>query len=124
MDEADAQLLRRPRPARAHGLSVEQNLPLVRGDDAAEHLHQRRLARAVLADEYVHLARAQVEIHPVEYPDRRVPERVSVGVEDVLRDALHFQQNVFHEAHLLQLPVLVDFEYDREEYHDAHRRLV
>ncbi len=42
--------------------SSHHDPPRVRPVHAGQHLEQRRLARAVLADERVHLAGAQVEI--------------------------------------------------------------
>ena len=61
-DRDDAAALRLARrPDRRDELAVELDLAGVRGVDAAEDLDQRRLAGAVLADERVDLAGAQLE---------------------------------------------------------------
>jgi hypothetical protein len=43
-------------------LAVRQHVAGVAADDAAEHLDERRLAGAVLADQAAHLAGAQHEV--------------------------------------------------------------
>jgi hypothetical protein len=48
-----------------HDLTVQPNLALVRLIEAVENLHQRALARAVLAQQGVDFAGAHVEIDPV-----------------------------------------------------------
>jgi len=57
--------------AEVHGRASEPYLPAVaaRGMDAGEHLHERALARPVLAAKSVDLARAKVERHAVEGAD-------------------------------------------------------
>src|SRR5439155_21339065 len=52
---------------------------------AGEHFHHRRLARAVLAEQSVHLAAAQLE----------APLADSVDTGKALLDALHQDQNIF-----------------------------
>ena len=48
-----------------HGLAVDQDLALVRAVEPVEDVHERRLAGAVLAEERVHLAAAEVEVDVV-----------------------------------------------------------
>ena len=62
---ADPVLDRRARRAELGLLAVDQDLALVRVVEAVEDVHQRRLAGAVLAEERVHLALAQVEVDVV-----------------------------------------------------------
>ena len=53
---ADAGVERVARAAEGHALAVQADLTLVRPVQAGEHVHERRLAGAVLAEERVHLA--------------------------------------------------------------------
>src|SRR5690606_18420500 len=53
---ADARATRLERVLEAHALAVEHDLALARREDAREEVHQRRFARAVLADDGVNLA--------------------------------------------------------------------
>ena len=69
VDDADAELLRVLGRDRLVRLAVEEELALVDLVHAGEHLHQRRLAGSVLADQRVHLAGAQVEVHVLERLD-------------------------------------------------------
>ena len=62
---ADAVLDRGLRRAELGRLAVDQDLALVRPVEAVEDVHQRRLAGAVLAEQRVHLALAQVEVDAV-----------------------------------------------------------
>jgi len=65
-----------------HHLPVEQDLALVRACEPVEDVHQRRLARAVLAEEGVDLARAHIEVDVVVGDDAGIP----------LGDAAHLQR--------------------------------
>ena len=65
-------------------LALHLDRPLVGTVGAGDHLDQRRLPRAVLAHQRVHLARAQVERHPLEglhagerLADARQPQHVA-----------------------------------------------
>jgi hypothetical protein len=62
--------------------AVEQDLPLVLRVEAVEDVHERRLARAVLAEQRVHLAFAQVEVDVVVGEDAREAFRDSAQLED------------------------------------------
>ena len=53
------------------GLAVQQDLARVRPVEAVEDVHQRRLAGAVLAEQRVHLAAADVEVDVVVGDDAR-----------------------------------------------------
>ena len=48
------------------GLPVDEDLPRVGGVSTRQGVHQRRLAGAVAPDETDHLARVQVDGHPVD----------------------------------------------------------
>ena len=77
VDHRDARVARVVRRVEVDRLAVDEHLAGVATDDAAEHLHERRLAGAVLADQRAHLARAQREV--------AVAQRVdgAVGLADV-----------------------------------------
>ena len=62
---ADAVLDRRLGRAELGRLAVDPDLALVRLVEAVDDVHQRRLAGAVLAEQRVHLALAQVEVDAV-----------------------------------------------------------
>jgi hypothetical protein len=47
-------------------LAVHQHLPIVRLIDAAEDLYERRLSRAILADDGVHLPGYDIEVNAIE----------------------------------------------------------
>ena len=64
---------------------------LIHGVNAGETFHQRRLARAVLADQHMNLAAQQIEIH--------VLQRLDAG--KVFADAPHFQYSLAHVKLLL-----------------------
>ena len=53
---------RSARRAEAHRLPADLDLALVRVIEPVEDVHQRRLAGAVLAEQRVHLALAEVEV--------------------------------------------------------------
>ena len=62
MDHADAVLNGILRIADGRFRAVDANLPFVRMVQAVEHLHQRRFARAILAQQRVDLARVHIEV--------------------------------------------------------------
>ena len=81
VDDADAAPVRIARAGDLHQLAVQPDLARVPGLGAAQDLHERRLAGAVLAQQDVHLARAHLQVHPV--------QRDHAG--EALADALHLQ---------------------------------
>src|SRR5437762_268931 len=62
----DAERLRVARRADARRLAVDHDVAGIPGVGAAENLHQRRFAGAVLAEQDVHLAGLELEVHAVE----------------------------------------------------------
>ncbi len=52
--------------AGAYVMAVDLHVTVVGFECACDHVHQRALARAVLADQRVDFARAQFEIHAIE----------------------------------------------------------
>ncbi len=66
VDGCDAVPLGVLRAVDAHGLAADEDAARVRTVGAGEHLDECRLARAVLAEQGVHLAGAQIEIDAVE----------------------------------------------------------
>ena len=66
----------------ADGLAVEQHLAGVRGKDAGENVHQRRLAGAVLTEQRMNLAPLEVEIDAAQ----------SLDAAEMLGDAAHDEQ--------------------------------
>ena len=66
IDDADAEVTRSLGRVDGRRSTVDLDLPFVFHLRAAQDLHQRRLARAVFAQQDVNLTRHQVEIHPVE----------------------------------------------------------
>ena len=66
----------------AHGLALDEDLALVRVVEAVEDAHQRRLARAVLAEQRVDLAGAQVEVDVVVREHARELLRDPAQLED------------------------------------------
>jgi hypothetical protein len=69
VDDADGQRLCVRRAFDLHRLAVQQHLAAVLAVDTGQDLHQRGLARAVLAHQGMDLAGAQVELHPVQRLD-------------------------------------------------------
>ena len=71
-----------------HGLALDEDLALVRVVEPVEDVHQRGLAGAVLAEQRMHLACAEVEVDVVVREDAR----------EVLRDAaqLEYDRTVAH----------------------------
>ena len=90
VDHADPQVDRVARRAHLDRLAVDQDLALVRPVEAVEDVHQRRLPGAVLAEQGVNLAAAQVEVDLV----------VRDHAREALRDALQLEEwrLVSHEA--------------------------
>ena len=82
IDDGDAQFLRVGGRADVHFLSVDEYLALVLAVSAGEHLHQRRFARAVLAQQGVHFALAHGQAHMVKRQHAGKP----------LDDVAHFQK--------------------------------
>ena len=66
VDDADAAIARIARAGNLHGQAVETNLAGVLAIGAAQNLHQRRLAGAVLSEQHVHVAGFDGEVHGVE----------------------------------------------------------
>ncbi len=84
MDHADAEPAGVGGSVHHHRRAVDGDLAGVRPMDAAEDLHQRRLARAVLADQPDDLAGSHVEVHSI--------ERDHAGKS--LGDSRHLQQRI------------------------------
>jgi hypothetical protein len=82
VDGGDAGLVSGLRRAERRGSAIEGDLAGVRQVGPREHLDQRRLAGPVLAEQAVHLAGGDVEVHPV--------QRAHPG--ELLDDAPHRQQ--------------------------------
>ncbi len=68
-DAADAELLRQRHRVAGLQRSADENFAAVRRERAGKHVHQRRLAGAVVADEPHAFARIDGEIHAVERVD-------------------------------------------------------
>ena len=77
-------------------LAVDQDLALVGPVEAVEDVHQRRLAGAVLAEERVHLALAQVEVDAVVRDDAGEPLRDPAELEN--RPLVHPRRSYCAEA--------------------------
>ena len=86
VDDHDAALLARADVLELAGLAVEEDLPFVTAVriDAAEHLHQGRLARAVLTADGVDLALGDGQVD--------VGERLDTG--EGLGDGAHFEDGL------------------------------
>ena len=80
-DHRDAEPTRVGRRSDDGWTALKENLAGIGGDRAAEHLHQRRLAGAVLAEQHMRLARPDRE--------RDVAQRAHAGI--ALADAAQFQ---------------------------------
>ena len=93
VDHADPAIDRVVRAEDLHGLAVDEDRPLVGHRQPIEDVHQRRLARPVLTEEGVDLARAQVEI------DRVVGQDPGIS----LGDPAHRQHgtDLGHSVHLV-----------------------
>ncbi len=86
VDHADAASDRVCRSLDRDWRAVDADLALIRRDEAVENVHQRGFARAVLAEERVDLALAEVEI------DRVVRERAG---GEAFGDAAHLEDRRF-----------------------------
>ena len=75
------------RRAERRRLAVQEDLALVGPVQAVEDVHQRRLAGAVLAEQRVHLAAAEVEVDVVVREDAGEALRDAAQLEDGLRSA-------------------------------------
>ena len=75
----------------AHGLALDEDLAGGRLVQAAQHVHQRALARAVLAKERVHLPLL----------DRETDVRIGQHAGELLVDVLHFQDGCHQNAPFL-----------------------
>ena len=67
----DAELDRLSRRVDADRLPAQADLPLVRVVQAVQDVHERRLARSVLAEQRMHLARCELEVDMVVRDDPR-----------------------------------------------------
>ena len=76
---------RRARLARGQGATEQLHAPPVGGVMAEQDVHQRGLARAVLAQKRDHLTRVQLEAHRVVRGERAEPLGDPVEAEDDLR---------------------------------------
>src|SRR5262245_5668090 len=85
VDHSDPDVDRVARRAHGDRLALDEDLALVGLVEAVEDVHQGRLAGAVLAEERVHLAAAQVEVDAVVRDDAR----------EALRDALQLENSRF-----------------------------
>src|SRR6185295_4227502 len=96
-DEADAELVRVMGGVDAHGDSIQDDFSRVGRDDPAEDLEQRRLARAVGADQRVDLAGLDVEAHAAHRVDAAVGLRDAAEREHYL-GAPYLSAQVFLKA--------------------------
>ena len=76
---ADARVDRVPRRVEVHGLAVQVDVTVVRPVEPGQDVGERRLARAVLSEQGVHLANASLEVGVLVGDDAGKP----------LRDAPH-----------------------------------
>ena len=90
VDHAEAQVAAGSRVRDVHLLALERDGAGILAVDAGQDLHERGLAGAVLADEGMHLAGAQLELG--------VHQGLDAG--EVLVDALHADQKVSRHAFL------------------------
>src|ERR1700712_574545 len=87
------------RTAEMDRLSIEQPLALVGRDRAAEHLDQRALAGAVIADDSHHLAVAQLEIDAAEGGDMAEPLDDAARLQDQgCSHQLRLQRDIWSSA--------------------------
>ena len=83
VDHAHARVDRGARRPELDGLALDQDLALVGVVEPVEDVHEGRLARAVLAEQGVHLPLAEVEAHVVVRDDPREPLRDVPHLEDL-----------------------------------------
>src|SRR6266567_1107098 len=67
--KADAQRLRITRSIEPNGPVVPKDFSRIRPHHATDDVHERGLARAILAHERMHLGPPQIKVDVVEYPD-------------------------------------------------------
>jgi hypothetical protein len=72
VDEGDPARPGRLQRPEGHGAAADGHLPGVGGDGAGDHLHQSRLAGAVLAEQGVDLAALHAKVNALERPHARV----------------------------------------------------
>jgi len=84
VDHRDAGVLRVARVVKSDRAPIEHDLAIVPGIDAAHDVHQRRLARAVLAHQAMDLALPHIEGDVVQRDHAR----------ETLGDVLHVQDNL------------------------------
>ena len=94
MDDAHARRAGVAGVLKVHLFAVQKHLAPGGLFDAGENLHQRALARAVLADENVDLAGVDVKIHLVE----RQRAGIALGDADGLHDRLHILNLPSHSS--------------------------
>ena len=71
VDNADAGLFRCDGAWKVHAFSVQKNFASVRLVDAGQDVHQRAFARAVFAEQRMHLSALKLEIHAIQRLDAR-----------------------------------------------------
>ena len=86
VDVRDALPARLQRTRRMIFAVQQPHAPLIGLEHARENIHQRALARAVLADQRVHLARTHIEINSSQ----------GTGSSEALPDSVEFEQD--HEV--------------------------
>ena len=82
VDDGDAGVARRVRGVEVDLGAVDEHRAGVAPDHAAEHLHERRLARAVLADQRAHLAGPEAEVGVAQRADGAVGLRGVAQLDD------------------------------------------
>ena len=90
VDDADPEVLGRPGGGDLLFLSADSDHARIAAIDPGQDLHQGGLPRAVLPDETVHLAPAQIELRVLERPD----------AGKALGDIDHLDQEFIHVEHL------------------------
>src|ERR1051325_4353424 len=83
MNEGDTEVLRLPWRADARRVGLPDHLAAIRRHDAAQDVHQRRFACAILSGEGVHFPGAQFEIDAVE----------DAEAAEALRDVTEFEES-------------------------------
>ena len=84
----DAVLRSRPAASAGDRLALDEDLALVRLVQAVDDVHQRRLAGAVLTEQRVHLAAAEIEVDAVVRDDAREALRDPAQLEDAAASAI------------------------------------
>src|SRR5207245_2075825 len=106
-----------------HGPAVDADLAFVRRDEAVEDVHERRLARAVLAEQRVDLAFAEVEVDRVVHVIAGLLALVLEALDRVTRRVLQVLLGARDDAGLRvrQGQVLVDVDADAPDLRVARR---